>query len=284
MVKSIHETLKTGISILESNYIESALLDAQILLCHILNCDKSHLIIHKNDKISADNYDKYIGLINKRARNMPVKYLTGICEFYSLDFEVNENVLIPRPDTEIIIDTALAAVDKKQKIKILDLCSGSGCIGITLANLYKESFVTLVELSDGAIRISEKNIEKHNLKNRIKIYKKDILKETIDGQFDIIVSNPPYINENDFENLEPDVKNYEPEMALISPQDEYKFYKRIIDVYSKNLAKNGIMLLEMGYNQSEYLYSYALNSEFFSEISIIKDLSGINRVLYLKKI
>lgn len=284
MVKSIYETLQTGMSILEDNCVESALIDAQILLCHVLDCDKSYLIIHKNDKISIDNYDKYIGLINKRAQKMPVKYLTGICEFYSLDFEVNENVLIPRPDTEIIIDTVLEKVDKKQKVKILDLCSGSGCIGITLANLYKESVVTLVELSTGAIGVSKKNIKKHNLTDRIKIYKKDILKETIDGQFDIIVSNPPYINEKDFENLESDVKNYEPEMALISPQDEYKFYKRIIDVYSKNLAKNGIMLLEMGYNQSEYLYSYALNSKFFSEISIIKDLSGINRVLYLKKV
>ena len=283
MVKTIYEALSFGLSKLTEAKIESALIDAQLLLCHILKCDKGYLTVHKNDKISDSVFNKYAVLIEKRAQKMPVKYITGTCEFYSLEFTVDENVLIPRPDTEIIIDTVSEEINTDKNIKILDLCSGSGCIGITLATLYKNSQVTLAELSDGAIRISQKNIMKHQLENCIKIEKKDILTETIQGKFDIIVSNPPYINEEDYEKLEDDVKNFEPEMALVSHQDEYKFYKRIIDAFSENLSENGIMLLEMGYNQSEYLSHYALNSNNFSKISVIKDLSGINRVLCLKK-
>ncbi len=283
MVKTVYEALNFGFSRLTEAKTESALIDAQLLLCHILKCDKGYLTVHKNDEISAIAFKEYADLIEKRAKKMPVKYITGICEFYSLEFMVDENVLIPRPDTEIIIDTALKEINTNKNLKILDLCSGSGCIGITLATLYKNSQVTLVELSDGAITVSQKNIAKHQLENRIKIKKKDILTETIKDEFDIIVSNPPYINEEDYDKLEDDVKNYEPEMALVSRQDEYKFYKRIIDEYSKNLSKNGILLLEMGYNQSEYLTQYALNSQKFQEVSVTKDLSGINRVLCLKK-
>ena len=129
----------------------------------------------------------------------------------------------------------------------------------------------------------QKNIIKHNLDDRIKIVKKDILSESLRGTFDLIVSNPPYINEDDYKKLDEDVKNYEPELALVSHGDEYKFYKRIIDSFSKNLADNGIILLEMGYNQWEYLYNYADKSNNFSKIQIEKDLSQINRVLILKK-
>lgn len=284
MVKTIFEALKYGSDILNKNNIESFSLDAKILLSYILKCDKNYLLVHKNDSISEEDYLKYIELIEKRANKMPVKYLTGICEFYSLDFIVNENVLIPRPDTEIIIDKVTKEEkDKKKNLKILDLCTGSGCIGITLATLFKESEVTLVDISEGALDVANKNIIKHKVLERVKTLKKDILTENITGEFDIIVSNPPYINDDDFLLLEDDVKNYEPEIALISPLDEYKFYKRIIDVYSNNLKDGGIMLLEMGYNQSEFLYNYAVKNNLFKSVETAKDFSGIERVLCIKK-
>ena len=284
MVKTIFEILNSGINILNENKIESALIDAQLLLCHILNCDRGYLTVHKNDTVSETDCVKYEELIKKRANNMPLKYIVGKCEFYSLEFKVNENVLIPRPDTEIIIDTALSKIPVKYEISILDLCTGSGCIGITLATLYKKSLVTLVDISDGAIEVCEYNIKSLCPDNRINILKKDILCDEISGEYDLIVSNPPYINEEDFKNLDSDVKNYEPEIALVSRDDEYKFYKRIIDHYSENLKSNGLLLLEMGYNQWEFLLSYAIETKKFSDIWIEKDFSGINRVLCLKKI
>lgn len=283
MVKTLFEALKYGNDILKQNNIESFSIDSKILLCHVLNCDKNYLLVHKNDLISNEDYLKYLELIEKRSKNMPVKYLTGICEFYSLDFLVNENVLIPRPDTEIIIETAIDKSDINRELKILDLCSGSGCIGITLAKYFTNSKVTLVDISEGAIEISNKNILKHNVESRVNTIKKDILCEQISQKYDLIVSNPPYINEAEYLTLEDDVKKYEPKIALVSPVDEYKFYKRIIDVYSKNLKDDGLMLLEMGYNQSEYLFNYATNTNFFKSIEIKKDFSGIDRVLCIKK-
>lgn len=283
MVKTIYDALTYGTDILKENNVESFLSDAKILLCHILKCDKNYLLVHKNDELNKELYSKYKELINLRADKMPVKYITGICEFYSLDFYVTPDILIPRPDTEIIIDKAICEYKKEDDIKILDLCTGSGCIGISLATQFKNSNVTLVDISKKALSVANKNVNKHNLKERIKLIKKDILTDTIDEKYDLIVSNPPYINEKDYENLEKDVKNYEPKIALLSHDDEYKFYKRIIDVYSDNLNENGIILLEMGYNQWEYLYTYAKQSDIFSNIEIAKDLSGINRVLILKK-
>lgn len=283
MVKTIFDALKYGTDVLKENNVESYLSDAKILLCHILNCDKNYLLVHKNDELILELFLKYKELIKKRADKMPVKYITGICEFYSLPFYVSPDVLIPRPDTEIIIDRAICEFKKDDKLKILDLCTGSGCIGISLATIFKNSNVTLVDISEKALAIADKNIKKHNLQAKINVIKKDILTDTIDEKYDLIVSNPPYISEKDFVNLEKDVKNYEPEIALVSHNDEYKFYKRIIDVYWNNLNENGIILLEMGYNQWEYLYNFAKQSDKFSKIEIEKDLSGINRVLILKK-
>lgn len=283
MVKTIYDALIYGKEKLEKSGVESFLADSKILLCYVLNCEKNYLIVHKNDELNKEQAEKYIELIEKRSKKFPVKYITGICEFYSLDFIVNKNVLIPRPETEFIVDRALAEMESLKSLKILDLCCGSGCIGITLCKKTKESQVTLVDISDEALGVAKKNVEKHKIENSAHIIKKDILIEEISGTFDLIVSNPPYINEKDYESLEDDVKLYEPEIALISPVDEYKFYKRIIDVYSKNLLQNGIMLLEMGYNQWEFLYNYAKKSEIFKSIEIIKDYSGINRILYLKK-
>lgn len=283
MVKTINNVLNYGKEQLKNNNIESFILDSLILLCHILNCDKTYLLVHKNDVITDKEFELYCQCIIKRVNKMPVKYITGICEFMSLDFIVNENVLIPRPDTEILVEEALKEFDKEKSIEILDLCCGSGCIGISLATYLNSSTVLMADISEGAIDVSEKNIQKHHLSERVDVIKKDILNETIDKKYDLIVSNPPYINDDDYKRLEDDVKLYEPEIALNSPSDEYKFYKRIIDVYSENLKDNGIMLLEMGYNQWEFLYNYALSSHKFKEIEIIKDLSGVNRVLKLKR-
>lgn len=283
MVKTINEALYYGKEQLDSVNIESSLSDSLILLCYVLDLSKTDIIIRKNDVLSDKDFKAYLSLINKRKARVPVKYLTGVCEFMSLDFYVDKNVLIPRPDTEILVEEVIKDFKDKKDVRILDLCCGSGCIGISLAHYLESSLITMADISDGAINTADKNIKKHNLDNKIKIIKKDILNETIDEKFDIITSNPPYINEEDYKNLEDDVKLYEPEIALVSRDDEYKFYKRIIDCYYNSLKDDGHMYLEMGYNQSEYLYEYAKKTCKYKNINIIKDLSGINRVLHLEK-
>lgn len=283
MVKTISQALSFGKEQLDAVNIESSYTDSLILLCYALGYSKTDILIHKNDLISEESLKAYLSLINQRKKHMPVKYLTGICEFMSLDFVVNQNVLIPRPDTEILVESVIERFKDSKNIEILDLCCGSGCIGISLSYYIKDSFVTMADISDGALKIAKENIKKHSLENRINLKKLDVLSELPEGKFDIIVSNPPYINEEDYENLEDDVKLHEPEIALVSRDDEYKFYKRIIDCYYNSLKDNGEMYLEMGYNQSEFLYEYAKKSGKYKDINIIKDLSGINRVLHLKK-
>ncbi len=276
MVKTITDALNYGYEQLKNNNIESFLADSLILLCYTLDLNKTSLLIHKNDEISISDFNRYKDYIELRCKNMPVKYITGICEFMSLDFIVNENVLIPRPDTEILVEEVIKDNSHKNP-EILDLCAGSGCIGISLAHYIKDAKVTLVDISDEAIDIINKNIEKHSLLNRAKVTKKDILNETIVGKYDIIVSNPPYINDEDYENLMPDVKNFEPEIALLSKDDELRFYKRIVDAYYVNLKEGGKLYFEVGYNQSEAVREYMKDK--FTDIEIIKDLSGIGRVV-----
>jgi len=279
MVKTISEALSYGCEQLKISNIESFLSDSLILLCHTLSCDKTYLIVNKNQAVSPEDFLKYSEYIKLRKENMPVKYITGICEFMSLDFIVNKHVLIPRTDTEILVEEVLKRNESSKKLKILDLCCGSGCIGISLAHYFKNSIVTLVDISEEALKVTEQNISKHNLSHRVSALKRDILSQGVDGSFDIIVSNPPYINDEDYERLEPDVKLYEPKGALLSEKDEYKFYKRIIDDFSPLLEENGQMYLEMGYNQSAFLEKYMRKSNKFSNIEIIKDFGGINRVL-----
>lgn len=283
MVNTISEALSFGNEQLKNADIESFILDSLILLCHALNCDKQYLIIHKNDLIKEADFKTYKDYIEKRKKNMPVKYITGVCEFMSLDFIIDQNVLIPRPDTEILVEKVISDFSTREGLKVLDLCCGSGCIGVSLASYLKGAFVTMADISKPALEISKKNILKHNLKDNIKLLNVDILNEKIEGKFDIITSNPPYINEEDYERLDDNVKLYEPEIALVSRDDEYKFYKRIICEYYKNLNIDGRMYLEMGYNQSEYLYNYAISLNKYKKVEIIKDLNGIDRVLCLIK-
>ena len=170
MVKTITDALNYGCEQLKTNNIESFLADSLILLCHTLNLNKTGLLIHKNDDISKADFDRYKEYIKLRCNNMPVKYITGICEFMSLDFIVNENVLIPRPDTEILVEEVIND-NCIETPEILDLCAGSGCIGISLAHYLKNAKVTLVDISDGAIDVINKNIEKHSLSSCVKVIK-----------------------------------------------------------------------------------------------------------------
>lgn len=280
MVNTVFSLLKYGENILKNHNIESSYTDSLILLCHLLKCDKTKLLIDKNKEVSDDIYNKYKLLIDKRKNKMPVKYITNNCEFMSLDFYVDNNVLIPRPDTEILVEETIKLSGNSPKI--LDLCCGSGCIGISLAHYIKNSTVNMVDISKNALNVANRNIENHNLKSRVSASYMDILNDKADNMYDIIVSNPPYISEYDYNLLEKDVKEYEPEIALISKDDEYKFYKRIITVFSENLNPNGIMLLEMGYNQSDFLLKFANETNLFKEIYSVKDFGGIERVLVLK--
>ena len=264
----VRELYELGLNMLES-------VDVRAILEDTLNIEFGKLILHFEDLVSEKDIDTCVKNFEKRYKNMPLSYITNKKEFYSFSFYVKEGVLIPRPETENLVTAVLENLPDKKDIKIADLCSGSGCIGITLA-LKTGMPVSLFEISDEAIEVSKINCDKLSAKN-IKITKKNILAEELDECFDVIVSNPPYIPITDMDGIMPEVRDYEPRIALTDNSDGFVFYKRIAELSKKYLKEGGILAVEVGINQHNEVKQ--IFSEMYENIEIIKDYFGIERVV-----
>jgi len=258
-------------------------LDAEVLLCHILNCERIDLIINKDKVLDKKSVSLFFDYVKRRANNEPVSYITKTKEFMSLEFDVEEGILIPRPDTEILVEEIINLYKDKSS-KILDLCTGSGAIAVSLAHYLKNTSLTAVDKYDICLEITKKNAIKHNVDKRINIIKKDVLKPlSIDDDFDCIVSNPPYIKSDVLTTLPVDVRDYEPIYALDGGNDGLIFYKKITDFAKSKLKPGGILAYEIGYDQAESVKDLIKRTNSFEEIKIINDLSGLNRVIIAKK-
>lgn len=276
----IKDALTKAEGILNNADIESFRADSLILLCHTLSISKEKYILIRDDEISDKALSEYFGLINKRASKYPVKYLTGKCEFMGLELEICEGVLIPRPETELLAEKAISVLKRPGSIKVCDLCCGSGCIGLSIIYFLKNAELCSFDISDIAVEVTKRNAVRHKLEKRTSVIKKDILSEECDGLYDLIVSNPPYIPTDEYNTLMDDVRLYEPEIALHSPEDPLRFYKRIIDKYTKNLKENGYIFFEVGYNQADAVKKLIDSSGAYRPAEIIKDYSGISRIVY----
>ncbi len=274
MVK-ISDAILVSQKILEGN-VRFARNEAQALLGFVLKKDKLYLSTHKDDEISDDDFKKLQSLSKMRAKGKPFAYITGTKEFMSLEFEVNESVLIPRPETEELVD-AIIDIYKGKAPRILDLCTGSGAICISLAHYLENARCTGIDISSSAIKTAQKNAEKLNLSDRCDFELYDVLSDSYSGEkSDVVVSNPPYIETQIIETLENTVKNYEPRLALDGGKDGLLFYRKIIENISAYLKKGGMLFLEIGYNQGEALKEMMTGN--FSDVKIIKDLSGHDRI------
>ncbi|ASW44069.1 peptide chain release factor N(5)-glutamine methyltransferase [Clostridium isatidis] len=278
--KKIGELIEKGISILKEKDIENYRLDTQLILAHVLKKDKLYIMTNRDVSVSVENEEKFLQLIEKRANKMPLKYILGETEFMGLDFIIKEGVLIPRNDTEILVEEVLKLINDEEELEVCDLCSGSGAIGIALAYYKKNIRVDEIDFYDIPEEITKKNIIKHNLEDRVKFIKSDLLKEVIkdNKKYDILVSNPPYIKKEEINNLMEDVKDYEPHTALDGGKDGLFFYKRIIEESKEVLKKNAIIAFEIGYDQGEEV-SKLLDDNGFKNIKIVKDLAGLDRVV-----
>lgn len=273
----IKDLLQYGAKILAKNNISTPQLDASILLCHVLKKNRSYLIINHTQEVSNDEEETYISLIEKRANGMPCAYITSKKEFMSLDFYVNENVLIPRPDTETLCEHVIETNVKDAPI-IADICSGSGCIGISLAVYIKDARIVMADVSDKAIEVAQINAQNQGVSERCMCETVDILKEEMPGCFDIVVSNPPYIETKVIDTLERDVKDYEPRLALDGGEDGLIFYRRIAKIAIDMLKSGGMLAFEVGHTQSKAVENI-LKENGFTDTKIISDLSGIERVV-----
>ena len=270
----IEECVKFAVNLLKTAKIENPRLEAEILTAHFLKKDRLYLITHDNEEISEKDAEAFKRLAKRRAGDEPMAYILGYKEFYGRNFIVNKDVLIPRPETEMLVEL----IKVEDNAKILDLCAGSGCIGLTLALECKNTKVTLSDISPKAVEIIKKNAE--NLGVEVNMVESDLF-SGIEGKFDIIVSNPPYIRSETIETLETAVKDYEPRLALDGGEDGLKFYKKIIPCSKKYLSENGRIFFEMGFDEGEQV-AKILKENNFIDVRIYKDLANLDRVISAK--
>ena len=277
---NIGEILIKSYGILKKVGIESYILDSQLLLTKVLNVNKLFIMINRSFDLNPKQENEFIRLIHLRENKMPVKYILEECEFMGMNFIVRPGVLIPRPDTEILVEGVIEYINKRAYTEVCDVCSGSGAIGIAIAEFVKEAKVTLYDISREAVALSKSNLEKFDLSKRVSAEFSDLLQVAIDEnkKFQVVVSNPPYIRDEVIPTLMEDVKNYEPYLALSGGEDGLDFYRRITKQSLQVLEKGGLLAFEIGYDQKELVVGILLKSGFRG-VECIKDLSGNDRVV-----
>jgi len=273
---TIKELLSKGKEILKENKIEDESIISRMLLSNILNCKKEDLIINLNKEISKEEEKEFFCGIEKISKGYPIQYITKKREFMQMDFFVNENVLVPRPDTECLVEEVIKLCKKESKKDILDMCTGSGAIAISIAKNVDNVNVTASDISKGAIEVAKKNAK--NLFAKVNFIQSDMF-ENVEGKFDVIISNPPYVKTKVIEEY---ILKYEPKLALDGGEDGLKFYKIIINEGYKYLKPNGIIALEIGYDQKEEVQELIKENKNYKESYCIKDLCGNDRVLIIK--
>lgn len=282
----ISELLESGASFLKNHEIDAPRLEAEYLLAARLGCDRLKLFLNHEKPVSESCREGFLHDISRRAKHEPLQYIVGEVEFYGMPFSVSKGVFIPRPETELIVEEALNLSEAPKKI--LDLCTGSGALAIALAACFPNSEVMAIELSDIALKTAKLNAERNDCTRQITFLKGDLFaplkrKNTEPSGFDLIVSNPPYISESDRETLPPEVRDHEPALALFAEDEGRAFYRRILFESPSFLNDKGVILLELGHDQSEWLRHFIKTEINLSgkkpDFSFISDWAGIERIV-----
>ncbi len=273
-MQTIKTALAEAIKLLETK-TEPALLDAEILLCKTLDKNRSYLRAWPDRELNQEQYETYKHLIKQRQIGQPIAYLIGYREFWSLDFYVSPDVLIPRPETELLIDLSLKLIPKGQAFKILDLGTGSGIIAITLAAEHPQTKITATDISLAALKIAQLNAERNKV-NNIQFYHSHWFDNVTPGKFDLILSNPPYIAKDDQHLQEGDLR-FEPKTALIADEDGLADIRTITETAYERLESGGYLMVEHGYNQEKNVRKLFIEMGY-NRVQTYKDLNGLPRV------
>lgn len=298
----IKEAISYGKNVLKKNKMEDSNIIANVLLQYILKKDKTYLVINTEKELEKEQEDIYIKYLELIIEGKPIQYITNKQEFMNLEFYVDENVLIPQPDTEILVEEVISICkeieaknekvnvesniklnrqeENKREIRILDICTGSGAIGISIAKYTKNTKIIVSDISKKAIQIAKLNCEKNNLKNRMEFIISDMF-ENINGKFDVIVSNPPYIKTNVIKQLKKDVQN-EPNIALDGGKDGLEFYRILANKSYEYLNKGGYLCMEIGYDQKKQVIELIEQQNKYKDIYSKKDLENNDRIIISK--
>ena len=278
----IETAIKEAYLDLKSKNIKSALLDSEILMSKAIKENRSNVLLNPNRILTNQDYENFRELISNRLQFKPVAYLTGKKSFWKHEFEINDKVLIPRPDTEIIIEQILQIYKNKQNIKFLEVGVGSGCIILSILKERKSFLGNGVDLSKDCISICKLNAIKLGVQNRLKLFKTDIDNFSL-GKYDLIISNPPYIKKLDLKKLDKDVINYEPKLALDGGLDGLSKIRKVINKSSELIKLNGKLVIEIACDQKEMVKDILRNKGFFIN-KVVKDLSKNDRCIISTKI
>lgn len=270
------ELLQAGRELLRHQGIADADVDAWFLLAHVFKISRTELLLNGDLPAPEGKTENYHKLISRRAEHIPLQHIIGTQEFMGLEFVVSRDVLIPRQDTETLVEEVIKVSVGKQ---VLDLCTGSGCIIISIASLGRPLKAVGSDISEKALNIAATNVKKHGVK--VELVQSDLF-ENISDSFDIIVSNPPYIPTKDIQNLMTEVREHEPKLALDGNVDGLEFYRRISAESKQYLNQAGYLFYEIGYDQGEAVKQILLQ-EGFTDITIVKDLSGLDRVVSARR-
>jgi release factor glutamine methyltransferase len=280
---TVGDTLRYGVLRLDQAGVPSAPLAAELLLMHVLSRDRAWLYAHPENQLNAAQADAFLALTNKRAAGTPTQYLTGHQEFWGLDFEVTPDVLIPRPETEHVVEVALARVGESRRgesLRVADVGTGSGCLAVTLAKELPNAEIFATDISSAAIAVASRNAARHGLANRISFAECNLLEGVREhAPFNIIVSNPPYISRNAAQSLPIEVREHEPEIALFAGDDGLKIYAPLIAQAATHLPEGGLLVLELGYNSFEPVGNLLESHCGWTRVSATQDLAGIIRVI-----
>jgi release factor glutamine methyltransferase len=277
-VKTIIDTLQKGVSYLEKNQIDEARLNMEHLLAHVLGCRRLDLYLRFGEVLEEKTLEPLRGLIKKRAEGVPLQHLLGNVQFLDLEIVCDHRALIPRPETECLVDQILKQYQARPPKRVLDLCCGSGCIGLAVAKHWSDCDVVLADISEDALDLARYNSERLTL-HQVKIIRSDLF-ETIVGKFDLIISNPPYIPSAEIQELSREVKN-DPHLALDGGEDGLDIVRKIAQQVEQYLNEGGSLIMEVGHDQHDRAQQ-CFSSECFEYTEGMFDLQGIKRFVEVK--
>ncbi|MGR3303386.1 MAG: peptide chain release factor N(5)-glutamine methyltransferase [Candidatus Scalindua sp.] len=287
MRNTIRNILQWAIATLKEAEIDSPGINADTLLSFVLSCDRTKLYTNPDEIVNETDISRYKELVNERIRHVPLQYITHRVEFMSLDFFVDEHVLIPRPETEILVETVLNKAHDKQysnrKITILDIGTGSGNIAVSLAKNLSNVEIYASDISQEALEIAKENVQRHKVVDKVHLLHGDLSGAFIghidQGSIDFIVSNPPYVSESEWKNLEPELRDHEPREALVAGKDGLCFYIQIIRDAPDWLKPEGYLVVEIGETQAKTIIKLMESEGHYEDIEISNDLQGKERII-----
>ena len=279
---NIQTVLNQASKILDNSSNTLSKLDSEILLSEVIKKNRQYLILNSNEELKKENIKSFDYLVKRRKKGEPIAYLINKKEFWKQNFYINQNVLIPRPDTEILVEETLKLFNVNSKLNMLDIGTGSGCILLSILKERRNFFGTGIDISKKAINVARFNAKMHQLSNRVKFYNSDVDKFLI-GKYDLILSNPPYIRQQELKYLEKDIKGFEPKLALDGGRDGFSKIAKVISKTSELLKRNGKFILEIGFDQKNKTLDILKNNNFYIN-KVVKDYGKNYRCIISTKI